>query len=127
MQNFKFAPFMATKQQIKKMLSQVVDPELGKNIVEAGMVRNIQIEKGKVHITLALTTKDCPVKGRLHQETKAAAQAVTGVESVTVELTTMTREERLKLQNSLSPSMSMNRVGKMVAVMSGKGGSENPL
>ncbi len=113
---------MATKPQIKKYLSQVVDPELGKNIVEAGMVRDIQIEGKEVRIILALTTKDCPLKGRLHEETKAAAQAAPGVESVTVELATMTREERLKLQNQLSPSMSMNRVGKMVAVMSGKGG-----
>ena len=35
---------MTTKSQIQKMLTQVIDPELGKNIVAAGMVRNIQIE-----------------------------------------------------------------------------------
>ena len=113
---------MPTKSQIQKMLTQVIDPELGKNIMEAGMVRDIQIEDGQVTITLALTMKGCPLKDQLKEQTKAAAEAVPGVESVTVELAIMTQEEREKLQKRLSPAMSMNRIGQMVAVMSGKGG-----
>jgi Mrp family chromosome partitioning ATPase len=111
-----------TKIQIQKMLTQVIDPELGKNIMEAGMVRDIQIEGGQVNITLALTMEGCPLKDQLKEQTKAAAEAVPGVESVTVHLATMTPEEREKLKKRLPPAMNMNRVGQMVAVMSGKGG-----
>ncbi len=113
---------MPTKSQIQKMLTQVIDPELGKNIIEAGMVRDIEIEDGRVNITLALTMKGCPLKGQLQEQTKAAAEAVPGVESVTVQLTTMTQEEREKLKNRLPAGLNMNRIGQMVAVMSGKGG-----
>ena len=66
---------MPTKNQIQKMLTQVIDPELGKNIMEAGMVRDIQIEGGQVNITLALTMKGCPLKDQLKEQTKAAAEA----------------------------------------------------
>jgi len=113
---------MPKKIQIQKMLTQVIDPELGKNIMEAGMVREIKIDGGKVDITLALTMKGCPLKDQLSQQTQAAAEAIPGVESVTVHLTTMTQEEREKLKKRLPPAMNMNRVGQMVAIMSGKGG-----
>ena len=113
---------MPTKSQIQKMLTQVIDPELGKNIMEAGMVRDIEIEDGQVNITLALTMKGCPLKDQLQEQTKAAAEAVPGVENVTVQLTTMTQEERENLRNRLPAGLNMNRIGQMVAVMSGKGG-----
>lgn len=113
---------MPTEEQIRKMLKKVIDPELGKNIVDAGMVRDIQVENQTVTITLALTTSECPLKGRLQAETKSAVESLAGVEKVVVELATMTQEERKKLQEKLSPTMSMNRIGKMVAIMSGKGG-----
>lgn len=113
---------MPSENQIKKMLSHVIDPELGINIVKAGMVRDIQVEGGHVKITLALTTKDCPLKDRLQDDAKSAVESAPGVEGVEIELATMSQEERQKLQETLSPTMSMNRVGKMIAVMSGKGG-----
>jgi Mrp family chromosome partitioning ATPase len=113
---------MPTKEQIQKALTQVIDPELDKNIVEAGMVRDIQIEAGRVEITLALTMKGCPLKNQLQTQTQAAAEAVPGVESVTVHMTTMTQEEREKLKNQLPRVFNMNRIGQMVAVLSGKGG-----
>lgn len=113
---------MALEGQIRKMLSKVIDPELGKNIVEAGMVREIQVEGDRAEITLALTTGDCPLKARLQQETAAAARAVQGIDQADVRLKVMNREERQHLMSRLSPTMKMNRVGRMVAVMSGKGG-----
>jgi len=113
---------MPLEDQIRKMLRKVIDPELGKNIVDAGMVREIEIKGEKAEITLALTTKDCPLKARLRSETSSAAEAVSGINEVEVKLDVMSREERQKLMDKLSPTMKMNRVGKMVAVMSGKGG-----
>lgn len=113
---------MPTIEQIQQALTQVIDPELGKNIVELGMARDIQIEGGEVTITLALTMKGCPLKQLLKEQTQAAAQTVPGVECVTVELATMTPEERQQLKDRLSTAISMNRIGQIIAVMSGKGG-----
>lgn len=113
---------MPTIEQIQQALTQVIDPELGKNIVELGMARDIQIEGGDVTITLALTMKGCPLKTLLKEQTQAAAETVPGVECVTVELATMTQEERQQLKDRLSTAISMNHIGQIVAVMSGKGG-----
>ena len=113
---------MPSEVQVRKMLSKVVDPELGKNIVEAGIVREIRIEGNKAEITLALTTEDCPLRARLQNEAKAAAEAVQGIELAQVRLEVMNQGERRNLMEKMAPTMKMNRVGKMVAVMSGKGG-----
>lgn len=113
---------MPTVEQIRQALTQVVDPELGRNIVELGMARDIQIHDGDVNITLALTVMGCPLRNYLQQQTQNAAAAVPGVEHVTVELTAMTEEERRQVMERVSPAMQFNRAGRMVAVMSGKGG-----
>lgn len=114
---------MADQKQIRNALMSVMDPELGKNIVEAGMVRNIHIDQQQnVIITLALTMKGCPLKDQLQRETIEAAQSVAGVSQVTVELTTMTPEEKQKLMGDSSPAKNLNQIGQIIAVMSGKGG-----
>jgi len=113
---------MPTIEQLQQALSQVIDPELGTNIVELGMVRNIHIADGRVNITLALTMMACPLRNYLREQTQMAAASVPGVESVTVELTAMSEEERGGLKERLSTTMHLNRIGRMVAVMSGKGG-----
>ena len=113
---------MPSIEQIQQALSQVIDPELGKNIVELGMVRDLKVAGGEVSLTLALTTKGCPLKEHLKVQTQAAAAAVPGVETVAVELATMTPVERDQLKERLSQAVQMNRVGHLVAVMSGKGG-----
>lgn len=113
---------MPSKEQIKKALIQVVDPELGKNIVEAGMVREIQIDDGNVKIVLALTMAGCPLREKLKEQTQQAAAAVPGIERVEVELAVMNDSERQGLKKTLAPAAKLNRVGRIVAVMSGKGG-----
>jgi ATP-binding protein involved in chromosome partitioning len=47
---------MVTHEQVRKALEQVMDPELNRNVVELGMVRNIEVENNRVRLTLALTT-----------------------------------------------------------------------
>jgi ATP-binding protein involved in chromosome partitioning len=109
-------------EQIQRALSKVIDPELGKNIVELGMVRDIQVKEGSVQITLALTIKGCPMKGYLQEQTRKATESVPGVKAVSVNLTSMTEQERARLKERLSPAMQYNKIGRMVAIMSGKGG-----
>jgi Mrp family chromosome partitioning ATPase len=113
---------MPTPEQLEQALTQVMDPELGRNIVECGMIRDIQIDGGDVRFKLALTVMACPLRNQLQEQARAAAASVAGVEKVTVELTVMGDQDRDKLMNSMHPTMTLNRVGCMVAVMSGKGG-----
>jgi ATP-binding protein involved in chromosome partitioning len=113
---------MPNIEQIQQALTQVMDPELGKNVVEAGMVRDVQISEGNVNITLALTMLACPLREQLKTQVRDAVAALPGVECVTVELTAMTQEERQKLTARMSPAVNLNQVGQIVAVMSGKGG-----
>jgi ATP-binding protein involved in chromosome partitioning len=109
-------------EKIKHALTQVIDPELKSNIVDLGMVRNIEITDNSVNITLALTIKGCPMKGYLKEQTQKAVVSIPGVKSVNVNLTVMSEQERARLKERLSPAMQFNRIGRMVAVMSGKGG-----
>jgi ATP-binding protein involved in chromosome partitioning len=111
-----------TLEQIKSALTRVIDPELHKNIVDLGMVHDIHIEEGHVKILLALTMQGCPMRNQLQEQTQAAAASVAGVECVTVELTTMTEAQRQQLKDKLSPATKFNRIGRLVAIMSGKGG-----
>lgn len=113
---------MATNEQILQALTNVIDPELNGNIVDLGMVRDIQIDGSQVRIKLALTIMGCPLKNYLKEQTEQAVLSVPGVESVEVELTAMSPEERQQVHDSLSPAVKLNRIGRLVAVMSGKGG-----
>lgn len=113
---------MPSLEQIQEALRQVIDPELHNNIIDLGMVRDIQIVDRRVHITLALTTMGCPLRNSLQEQTKMAAMTVPGVEDVYVELTAMTEGERQKLKEHISPASQLNQVGRLIAVMSGKGG-----
>jgi len=113
---------MPTLEQIQQALSHVIDPELSGNIIELGMVRDIQIVDQHVHIILALTTMGCPLRNSLQEQTKMAAMTVPGVESATVELAAMTEGERQQLKERMSPAGRLNQVGRVIAVMSGKGG-----
>lgn len=113
---------MPTVEEIKKALMQVIDPELGSNIVDLGMVQEVQVDGGEVRIKLALTMAGCPMKNFLEEQTKQAALGVPGVKNVVIDLTTMTDQQRRELKEHLSPAGSMNKIGKVIAVISGKGG-----
>jgi Mrp family chromosome partitioning ATPase len=113
---------MPTPEELEQALTQVMDPELGRNIVDCGMIRDIKIDGGDVHFKLALTVMACPLRNQLQEQARAAAASVAGVEKVTVELTVMNDQDRDHLMNNMHPNMKVNKVGCMVAVMSGKGG-----
>jgi Mrp family chromosome partitioning ATPase len=86
------------------------------------MVREIQIDGGQVEITLALTIAGCPLRNQLQEQTRNAALSVPGVQCAEVKLTTMTDQQRNQLRDRLPPALNLNLIGRMVAVMSGKGG-----
>lgn len=117
---------MPSEQEVITALSQVVDPELHRNIVELGMVRNVEMRDGLVEVELALTTAACPLSQRIADDVRTAVKALPGVERVIVTLGEMTAEERAAALGQAQPeppkASQFNQVDQVVAVMSGKGG-----
>jgi len=77
-----------TLERIKDALRRVLDPELGYNIVDLGLVYDVAIEeRGTVRIAMTTTTPGCPATDYLKQGAHEAASAVPGIEFVDVEVT----------------------------------------
>jgi ATP-binding protein involved in chromosome partitioning len=118
---------MTTEKQVLEALQKVYDPELGRNIVELSMVRDLTITpEGEITFTLALTIPGCPMKNQMERDARAALTALPGVKNVTINFGAMSDEERNKIFASGKPELpklnKFNQVKRVIAVMSGKGG-----
>ena len=118
---------MNIEEQVREALSGVMDPELGRSLVDLGMVRQITVRDGAVSLVIALTTMSCPLRGSIKEDARSAVLHVPGVREVDVQMTAMTEEERAtafgRVQHHQEPlAEKANKVGAVVAVMSGKGG-----
>jgi metal-sulfur cluster biosynthetic enzyme len=78
---------MASREEVMEALREVEDPELGMDIVELGLLYDVEIEDSKVKVTHSLTSMGCPVGPMIQEAIYEAAQGVPGVQSVEVELT----------------------------------------
>jgi metal-sulfur cluster biosynthetic enzyme len=67
-------------------LRECYDPEIPVNIVDLGLIYNVSIDKGTVHVKYTLTAKGCPAHEILSQQMKAAVKGVPGVTSAEVEV-----------------------------------------
>ena len=116
---------MIASEQVYQALQGVIDPELKRNLVELGMIRDVEVRDSHVHFTLALTTLDCPLKGQIMDDARQAVLALDGVQQVEVELMEMSDEEKQRLSQGNAQSGQaehLNHVRHVIAVMSGKGG-----
>ena len=73
---------MFTEEDITEALSNVIDPELGLDFVELGLVYDVEIEGGTVNITFTLTTPACPIGPQVSEQMKEFVGEVEGVEEV---------------------------------------------
>ncbi len=108
---------MITSNHILDALRVIIDPDLHKDIVSLGFVKDIVIDGGAVSLTIELTTPACPVKEQFRQQATRAVQAIAGVTSVTVNLTAQVRAAGRATDTPLLP-----QVKNIVAIASGKGG-----
>lgn len=118
---------MIEPQQVLDALSKVKDPELDRNLVELGMVKDLSISpEGAVSFTLMLTIPSCPMKNQMERDARAAVSAIPGVTGVNITFGAMSDEDRRKIFASGTPKLpklnSFNQVKRVIAVMSGKGG-----
>ena len=78
---------MATKEDVLEVLRQVEDPELGMDIVDLGLLYDVEVEGSKVKVTYSLTSMGCPAGPLIAGDIDRAAREVPGVEDVDLELT----------------------------------------
>jgi len=72
-------PAPSREDQVREALRAVVDPELGLNVIELGLIRQIDIEPGSAHLVMILTTPFCPYAPALLEQTRAVVQQTLGV------------------------------------------------
>ena len=63
-----------TQDGLYEALRSVVDPEIGMNVIELGLVRMAEIEEDKAHVTMIMTTPFCPYAPQLLEQTRRTAQ-----------------------------------------------------
>ncbi len=74
-------------EEVMEALANVIDPELGLDFVELGLIYGVEIEGGRVHVTYTLTTPGCPIGPHVAEQMEELVGEVEGVESVESELT----------------------------------------
>ncbi|HEX8551279.1 MAG TPA: Mrp/NBP35 family ATP-binding protein [Abditibacteriaceae bacterium] len=113
-------------------LESVIDPDLNRNIVELGFVKNLRICGGNVAFDVELTTPACPVKEQLKQACEDVVRALPGVEKVAVNMTAQTRSAPAASSANAEAQGAPRRAPELknliptvknaIAVASGKGG-----
>jgi ATP-binding protein involved in chromosome partitioning len=106
-----------TKEQVLQALSNVQEPDLGKDLVTLNMIQDLEINGNDVSFTIVLTTPACPMKDMMGNASRNAIHLLVNKEAnVTVNFTSNTSSNR-KDAKSVLPN-----VKNILAVVSGKGG-----
>src|SRR5579862_2071162 len=105
-----------TEAQVLQALRNVQDPDLHRDIVSLGFVKQLKICGGAIGFDVELTTPACPVKEVLKQQAYDVVKAIPGVTEVNVKMTAQT------VGRALAATDVLKGVKNIVAVASGKGG-----
>ncbi|RYY67121.1 MAG: iron-sulfur cluster carrier protein ApbC [Chitinophagaceae bacterium] len=106
-----------TREEVLKALSNVQEPDLGKDLVTLNMIRDLEISGNDVSFTIVLTTPACPMKDMMQKASVNAIKLLVNKEAnVTVNFTSSTTTVRADKSNVLPG------VKNIIAVVSGKGG-----
>ena len=87
--------------QVLEALRPVEDPELHRSIVDLDMVRRIDVDGGRVAVTVALTIAGCPLRAEITNRVTGAVEALDGVDAFDLDFTVMTDDERATLRTKL--------------------------
>jgi metal-sulfur cluster biosynthetic enzyme len=78
---------MYSKEELFLAISSVIDPEVGFNLVEMGLIYDASCDgDGNVHVTMTLSTKACPMHQLIQQWVKEAVQKMANIKEVEIEL-----------------------------------------
>ncbi len=112
------------------LLRGVVDPELGADVVELGMIRSVDVSaSGEVAITVALTTAGCPLRAQIQKDIKHRVGTTPGVSKVSLTWGEMTASERATAMGKArwnarenAPETAIPATTRVIGIASGKGG-----
>jgi ATP-binding protein involved in chromosome partitioning len=107
---------MVTEQAVLEALATIQDPDLHRDIVALGFIKDLQIDAGRVAFSIELTTPACPVREQMEQNARRAVAALPGVDVVEVRMTSRVTTGRAPA------SAVLPGVRNTIAVASGKGG-----
>src|SRR5690348_5446639 len=77
---------MVTSEDVEDALSNVIDPELGLDFVELGLIYGVDVEGGHVHVTFTLTSPGCPIGPQVTEQIDEFVGELDGVKSVESEM-----------------------------------------
>jgi ATP-binding protein involved in chromosome partitioning len=103
---------------VLEALKVVRDPDLNRDIVSLGFIKDLKIDGSRVAFTIELTTPACPVKDQMRDQARAAVMQVAGVAAVDVTMSARVREA----VGADGPRQSLPGVKNVIAVGAGKGG-----
>jgi len=117
---------MVTEEQVLNALRRVMHPEIKRDLVELGMIKDVTVKDARVTLTLMLPFKEIPIKEDLVRSVREAVAALDRDVEVAPRLAEMSQTERAEFMTAADggpkPAQSMNKVDSVVAVLSGKGG-----
>ena len=106
-----------TESQVLGALQQIQDPDLHKDIVTLGFIKDLRIDGGEVSFRIVLTTPACPVREQMEQAARDLVGALPGVTSVQVKM-----DAEVPKGRGLGEKVVVENVRNIIAVSSGKGG-----
>ena len=98
-------------------LTTVIDPDLKKDIVSMGMIKDLELKSGNLKFTLELTTPACPFNDEIEQDVRNAIKELDEIKNFDMDVTAKVMEGR-----DLAADEAMSTVKNIIAVASGKGG-----
>jgi ATP-binding protein involved in chromosome partitioning len=107
-----------SKEQVLEALRAVKDPDLHRDIVSLGFVKDLAAQDGRVSFTIELTTPACPVKDQMREQAREAVAGLGGVASVDVTMTAAVRA----VPSADAGRAPIEGVKNVIAVGAGKGG-----
>jgi ATP-binding protein involved in chromosome partitioning len=118
---------MPTEDQVRSALTSVFEPELGRSVVELGMVRSLQVfEDGRVDLVVSLLDSDSPLRSRFEQAIRGQVFGLEGTSEVNVGFDDLSENQKQGIQQYLGlnslPQPALSGVTNIVCVGSGKGG-----
>jgi ATP-binding protein involved in chromosome partitioning len=118
------------REEVLARLRGVVDPELGDDIVDLGMVCSVEVsDEGDVRVEVALTIAGCPLRAQIERDVRGSVGAIPGVRSVDLSMAQMDADQRAAVMararwkaREHAPATAVPPRARVLAVASGKGG-----
>src|SRR2546421_7173037 len=104
-----------SEQSVLDALRQIKDPDLHKDIVTLGFIKDLKIEGGDVSFRIVLTTPACPVREQLHEQSRSVVARLPGVKSVSV-----TMDAEVTKVHGLGEKLTVEGVRNIIAISSVK-------